>query len=188
MGRWSAAAAISLVAALAGSARGAEGERGLPRNGFWLEARLAAATVIAGGGNTALPVYQPGLTVGGRLAGRLNLGLGFAFFRLASNNTTATTFIFQPTAEVDLVKAADDRVMLYLKGGLPVGAVVQSAGRTLLVVGYDVGLGVRYAPHPMFAVGVEGGVLGVFSDPGANTGLGVQSIYGALTGSFFYGK
>jgi hypothetical protein len=166
----------------------ARASEGMPRNGFWLEARFAAGTVLVGT-NNALPLYQPSLTVGGRLAGRVNLGLGFSFFRLASGNNATSTFVRLPTVQVDIVKAHDDRVAMYGKAGLPLGAQIITNNRDLLVVGYDLALGVRYAPHPMFAFGVEGGVLGVFSDPGPNSvGAGVQSIYGAFTGSFFYGR
>jgi hypothetical protein len=177
---------VMLVAcALCGTAAASEGP---PRNGFWFEGRLALGTAIVGVGGVS-PMYQPSLTVGGRLAGRVNLGLGVSLFRLASNNSASTTFTFQPTVVVDLVKAADDRVAFFLRGGLPLGAVVPSAGRDLLVVGYDVSLGVRYSPHPMFAVGVEGGLFGYFTDPGVNSiGTGIQSVFGALTGHFFYGK
>jgi hypothetical protein len=179
---------IAGIVAFALVGHSAAASEGTPRNAFWFEGRLALGTVLVGAGGV-VPMYQPSLTVGGRLAGRVNLGLGVALFRLASNNTATTTFTFQPTATVDLVKAADERVAFYVRGGLPLGAVVPSTGRTLVVVGYDVALGVRYAPHPMFALGVEGGLFGSFSDPGVNSiGNGIQSVYGALTGNFFYGK
>jgi hypothetical protein len=170
-----------------GVAGAAGAEEGPPHYGFWMEARAAAGTVIAG--TATVPIVQPSLVVGGRVAGRANLGIGFSFLRLASGMVTTNTFAFQPTVAVDLVKSSDERVAFFLRAGLPMGAAITSNTRNLFVIGYDAALGVRYSPHPMFAVGLEGGLLGTFVDPGSNSvGFGLQSVYGALSGHFFYGR
>ena len=58
------------------------------------------------------------------------------------------------------------------------------------VAGYDVALGVRWAPHPMFALGLEGGLFGLFADVTPNgqptQRVGITAVYGALAGTFFY--
>jgi hypothetical protein len=74
-----------------------------------------------------------------------------------------------------------------LKGALPMGAMVTNP-RNLFVLAYDVALGARYCPHPNFAAGLEGGVTGVFVDPAGSAGFGVTSVYGALVGTFYWGK
>jgi hypothetical protein len=180
-------ATFALCAGSAVVARSAIAEEGPPHFGFWLEARAATGTVVAG--LATVPVVQPSLVVGGRIAGRANLGLGFSFMRLSSGMVTTSTFAFQPTVVVDLVKSADERVAFTLRGALPLGASVASNTRNLFAIGYDAALGVRYSPHPMFAIGLEGGILGTFIDPGSTSvGFGVQTVYGAISGTFFYGR
>ena len=60
--------------------------------------------------------------------------------------------------------------------------------RNFFVLGYDVALGARYCPHPNFAAALEGGVTGIFVDPHGNGGFGVTTVYGALVGTFYWGK
>jgi hypothetical protein len=164
---------------------------GMVHNGFWMEAKAAASAPVAITGTngvfTTAPVLQPTLTLGGRLAGRAQLGLGFSFYRLATPGGATNTLSFVPRVEVDLVKAADERVAFFLGADIAFGAAI-TTGTNLLVVGYDASLGVRYAPHPMFAASIEGGVQGYFIDPNGNRGVGITSVFGALAGHFYYGK
>ncbi len=161
----------------------------MPRNGLAVDARLGASLTLGG---TSAVVAVPSLTIGGRLANRIQLGLGVGFYRVSSpgggpNGTNQTTFTFAPTIEVDLLKAHDNKAAWYAKGGLPMGAEVTTP-RNFFVLGYDIALGARYCPHPNFAAGVEGGVTGIFVDPHGNSGFGITSVYGALVGTFYWGR
>lgn len=161
----------------------------MPRNAFAVDARLGAGLVV--GGTTAV-VAVPSLTVGARLIDRIQLGLGVGLYRVSSPGgaaagTSQTTFTFAPTIEVDLLKAHDNKAAWYIKGALPMGAMVTNP-RNLFVIAYDVALGARYCPHPNFAAGLEGGVTGVFVDPAGSAGFGVTSVYGAIVGTFYWGK
>jgi len=161
----------------------------MPRNGLAVDARLGAGLIVGG---TSAVVAQPSLTIGGRLIDRLQLGLGVGLYRISSpgggpNGTSQTTFTFAPTLEVDILKAHDNRAAWYAKGALPMGAEVTQP-RNFFVLGYDVALGARYCPHPNFAVALEGGVTGIFVDPRGNGGFGVTTVYGALVGTFYWGK
>jgi hypothetical protein len=175
--------AVAFVIAAAPSVARAQ----MPRNGLAVDARLGGGLVV--GGSTALFVV-PSLTIGARLADRLQLGLGFGLFRFssASGGTTInqTTFTLQPTLEVDLLKAHDNHAAWYAKVGLPVGAQLTQM-RNFFVVGYDVALGARFCPHPNWAVALEGGVTGVFVDPDGTNGYGITTVYGALVGTFYWG-
>ena len=161
----------------------------MPANGLAVEARLGAGLILGGVGSV---VAVPSLTVGGRVIDRLQLGLGFGIFRISSpgggmGGTNETTVTFVPTFEVDLLKARDNKAAWYFKGGLPVGTEV-TTNRNFFVIGYDAALGARYCPHPNFAVALEGGVTGIFVDPNGPNGSGVTTIYGALVGTFYWGR
>ncbi|MDB4968720.1 MAG: hypothetical protein JWN44_4409 [Myxococcales bacterium] len=161
----------------------------MPANGLAVEARLGGGVVLGGVGTV---VAVPSLTVGGRLIDRLQLGVGFGIFRISSpgggmGGTNQTTFTFAPTLSVDILKAKDNRAALYGKFALPMGAEITTT-RNFFVLGYDVAIGARYCPHPNFAIGVEGGLTGVFVDPNGPNGSGITTVYGALVGTFYWGK
>jgi hypothetical protein len=162
-----------------------------------VDARLGVGVGIAG---TSDVIVVPSLDIGVRLIDRLQIGLGIGLFRTANppnanpNNTTSTTsFTLIPMAAVDILKAKDNRAAFYGKVGLPLGARVVSSPNNdlnLFVIGYDVALGARFCPHPNFAVGLEGGISGVFVDPAGNRpqSSGTTTFYGALVGTFYWGK
>ncbi|MCU1277993.1 MAG: hypothetical protein JWM53_1539 [bacterium] len=161
----------------------------MPRTALAVDARLGAGMVV--GGSSAV-VAVPSLTIGARLVDRVQLGLGVGLYRISSpgggpNGTNQTTFTFAPTIEVDLLKAKDNKAAWYAKGALPMGAEVTQP-RNFFVLGYDLALGARYCPHPNFAAALEGGVIGIFVDPNGNGGFGVTTVYGALVGTFYWGK
>jgi hypothetical protein len=169
---------------------------GMPSYAFVAELRFGGGGLIAGSnGNAGL---QPSLFVGARLFGRLHLGLAFGLLRVSfggenetnpsSDTFTTTIFEVEPTVSVDLVQARDRRVAFYLKTGVPLGALLQTDVARQPVVGYDIALGVRYLPHPMFGIGVEAGVTGLYVHPTHDDGSSVTMIYGALVGTFFAGK
>lgn len=161
----------------------------MPANGLAVDARLGAGMIVGG---TSAVVAVPSLTVGGRLVDRIQIGVGFGLYRVSSpgggpNGTNQTTFTFAPTIEVDLLKSHDNKAAWYFKGALPMGAEITTP-RNFFVLGYDAALGARYCPHPNFAAGLEGGVTGIFVDPAGSGGFGVTSVYGALVGTFYWGK
>jgi hypothetical protein len=172
----------------------------MPSLAFMTEARIGGgAGVIGGGGGGA----SASLTFGARLADRLQVGVGFGLFRYSTpgvnigpnniNNDT-TTFTLNPTVAVDILKAKDNKVAWYGKIALPLGARVTpnannpNTNNTVFVIGYDLGLGARYCPHPNFAFGAEAGLTGLFIDPSGNTGSGTTAVYGAVVGTFYWGK
>lgn len=161
----------------------------MPANAFAVDARLGGGVVVGGLGNV---VALPSLTIGGRVIDRLQIGLGFGLFRYSTpgggGGTNYTTVDFVPTIAIDLLKARDNKVAWYFKGGLPLGTELLSGpNRSFFVIGYDAALGARYCPHPNFAFGLEGGVTGIFVDPAGNNGSGLTTIYGALVGTFYWG-
>ena len=67
-----------------------------------VDARLGAGIVVGG---TSAVVAVPSLTLGARLADRVQVGLGVGLYRVSSpgggpNGTNQTTFTFAPTVEV----------------------------------------------------------------------------------------
>jgi hypothetical protein len=194
---------LALVALLAAARPAAADNEGFPHNAFLFEARLGLGvpTTLPNAGalgatTTAGVVATPALLVGARLLDRLHLGLGFGFFRLqfesAGQTSAANLVTFAPTVAVDLAKSKENRVAFYFKGALPMGPAVtcQPAAPcdNNFSIGFDFGLGARYALHPMFALGLETGVAGSFLGPQRNNTVGVVNVYGALVGSFFLGK
>jgi hypothetical protein len=167
----------------------------MPATAFAVDARFGAGFGVAG---TSGVIVVPSLTVGARLIDRLQVGVGIGLFRTATPNggvggasSADTSFTFIPTLAVDILKAKDNHVAWYGKVGLPLGGEVRSVGNNssnLFVIGYDVALGARYCPHPNFAVGIEGGLTGLFIDPNGPNGEGVTTFYGALVGTFYWGK
>jgi hypothetical protein len=168
----------------------------MPQNGFVFEARVAATLNITAI-NSPVSAAVPSIFAGGRIGGRVQLGLGFSIFRISTpvTDTTSndlTSFDFAPTIAIDFVKSNDQHVAFYGKAGIPMGASLNHPAAAALdsrfLIGYDAALGVRYSPHHMFAIGAEGGVFGVFVSPGQVGGVGVTSAYGAIVGTFYYGK
>jgi hypothetical protein len=159
-----------------------------------VDARLGLGVGLAG---TSGVIIVPSLDFGVRLINRLQVTLGFGLFRTAqpipnSNNSNSdTSFTVIPAIAVDILRSRDNHVAWYGKAGLPLGVRVLSTPTNdlnLFVVGYDVALGARYCPHPNFAFGLEGGITGLFVDPTGDNGSGTTTFYGALVGTFYWGK
>jgi hypothetical protein len=170
-----------------------------PGPAFVMEARVGGGLGIAGNGGNGGGGASAELAFGVRLIDRLQIGLGFTVFHSSgpfNANVGATTiFTLNPQLTVDILKSKDNKVAWYGKVGLPIGAqtnTVQVNGvgnnNTVFVVGFDLGFGVRYCPHPNVAFGVEGGLNGFYTDPGGNGSTGTTGIYGALVGTFYWGK
>jgi hypothetical protein len=193
---------LSLAVLLAASPALAEKtENSPPDNGFLFEARLGVGVSSFFGAITGVGGVDavPSLLVGARLVGRLHVGLGFSFFR--SQNTggvlggaqSLNSVTFAPTVGVDVVKSHDERVMFYIKAGLPLGPVITCPGGggacdDNFSIGFDFGLGARYALHHNFSLGLEAGVAASFVGPQRNNTSGIVDVYGALVGSFMTGR
>jgi hypothetical protein len=189
-----------LTLLIAAPALAEKGEHSMPDNAFLFEARLSLGTPFSVGTLSAPSTFAavPSLLVGARLGGRLHLGLGFSFFRLSNGgaggggSSDYNVVVFAPTAALDLVKSHDERVALYGKLGLPLGPVITcSTGAPCdnsFGIGFDFALGARYALHHMFALGLEAGVSGSFIGPQRNNTAGLVTVYGALVGTFYYGR
>jgi hypothetical protein len=170
-----------------------------------VDARLGFGAAVTG---TSGIIAVPSLDVGVRLINRLQVGLGFGIFRAAQTMVTGanitvenanTSFTFIPMATFDILKSRDNHVAFYGKAGLPLGAAIVSTETTTnntsttvstnhFVIGYDFALGARYCPHPNFAVGLEGGLSGIFLSPTGNASESNHTFYGALVGTFYWGK
>jgi hypothetical protein len=193
---------VSLAVLLASAPAFAEQtENSPPNTAFLFEARLGAGVssffgALSGGAVEAVPSFL----VGVRLIGRLHLGLGFSYFRtqsaaggiIGAGAGTATNVVtFAPTAAFDLIRSRDERVMFYIKFGLPLGPVITCPNGAPcdnnFSIGFDLGLGVRYALHRMFSLGLEAGAGAAFVGPQRNNTSGLVDFYGALVGSFMAG-
>lgn len=131
--------------------------------------------------------------------GRLVVGLGLEMSYSDDNmpnldpeptESSAALVLFQPTVEYYL--AIKSSLAIYLSVGLHVGFVNAHADPgedvTDPMIGFHTGLGMRFFFHPRFAVGLEGGLRGVWlmiendedMDEDDNH-TGVMSLYGAAT-------
>ena len=182
-------APMVMLASLSTAAR-ADPE-GVPANAFVFEARFAGAFSLASGAATS--AFVPGLMLGGRLANRVNIGADIFLTNLTISGsggpgTNVTAFTLGPIAEIDLIRAAHDKVQFYGKVALGFGDATGSGGSNTFLLRFDLGAGVRYAPVSFFALGFESGFLGVFIGPDKPGTFGVVSLYGGLVGTFMYGK
>jgi hypothetical protein len=163
---------------------------------FMMEARVGGGLSVQGNGGGGASAE---LAFGVRLIDRLQVGLGFTVFHTSTAingaaATTQTTFTLNPQITVDILKARDNKVAWYGKVGLPIGAAAQTANvvngatNTVFAIGFDLGLGLRYCPHPNVAFGLEGGINGFYTDVTTNGGTGTVGVYGAAVGTFYWGK
>jgi hypothetical protein len=167
---------------------------GMPRTAFQFDTRLGfqGGMVISQQGSTFGFNVTPQMTFGARLAGRVQVGVGLGLSHLGSGQSSTTFVLFSPLVAVDVLKARDDRVALYLKAGPHFGGIVQRTGPSTtngtFALGFDLGLGARYAFHPMFALGMEAGAQTLFVDPTDPGETRFAGFYAALVGTFFAGK
>lgn len=152
-------------------------------------------TVVGGG----IASWLNGSFFFGYKFGKLTLGLGLEMSYSDDSlpnadpepiETSASMVLFQPTLEYYL--ATKGAMVFYTTVGLHLGFmnlhVDPGKDATDPMVGFHLGLGLRYFFAPRFAVGIEGGLRGVWlmvenddsTDVDDNT-TGVLSIYGAAT-------
>jgi hypothetical protein len=167
---------------------------GMPRNAFVFESRLTGAFNLASGPAGTATVI-PGFMLGARLVDRLHLGLEFFLTNFTSasvgngSGSASTAFTLGPTIAIDILKAAANRVAFYGKIGFGFGAAVVTSqfSPNTFILRFDIGLGVRYAPVPYFAIGMESGFLNVFFSPDKPGTFSISSLYGGIVGTFLYG-
>ncbi|MDY0000932.1 MAG: hypothetical protein RBU30_06530 [Polyangia bacterium] len=152
-------------------------------------------TILGGG----IASWLNGSFLLGYKMGRLTLGLGLEMtysdesYPNADPDPTETSvalMLFQPTIEYYL--AMRGALALYATAGLHLGFLNarQDPGKDVIdpMIGFHLGLGLRYFFAPRFAVGIEGGLRGVWlmaeNDEDTNEddeNTGVLSLYGAAT-------
>jgi hypothetical protein len=190
--------ALVLVSSLVVSVARADESEGMPAKAFVFEARLQGAFNLLGEGFFGSATLIPTITLGARIADRLHLGVDFFVtnFTASSGNGSSsnslTAFAIGPIVELDIVKAARNRVAFYGKVALLPGAAVDSrsgaSNSNTFFLGLDLGLGVRYAPVRFFAVGTEAGALTLFIDPGSSGSASISAFYAGFVGTFLYGR
>lgn len=153
-----------------------------------------------GTATASLSTLQGGI-FGGYKIKRIIFGLGFDLARVANganNNSTATTSVlFSPGLSVAIVRSADRRVELFAQLDMGFGTTVTDPAipnTSFFHFAYDVGPGLRYWPHPQFAVGALAGLGGQFefdstsvpNGPAVKTSTGLTSVFAQLqlTGVF----
>jgi hypothetical protein len=197
------------VALLVPAVAAAEERVGTPASGGFVDFRLGfglpiAASFVPLAGTGGAPVQSqevsviPHLAGGFRVIDRIQIGLGFSYFR--SSLTTGTTlsstvaynlFYFTPFVVIDFARTHDRRAAFYGKFGLPLGADIITQSRAPdsngFIVGYDFTLGARYAFHPAFALGLETGLLGTFINPERDdANVAFTTFYSSLVGTFYF--
>jgi hypothetical protein len=152
---------------------------GQKRQGFTLESHIGTEVVtLTGVGNVGL--FQGGIFAGYKVD-RFIFGLGFDLGRVA--NTTSmtntpdtgmatTAFFFAPGIRVAILRSHDQRVELFGQFDLGLGTVTTETNpspmgpqpdTTRFRLYYNLGPGVRFWPHPQFAIGTVVGVHGDFA-------------------------
>jgi hypothetical protein len=148
---------------------------------------------------TALGSWLNGSFLIGYKTGKLTIGLGLEMSYAADDlpnadpdpiESSTALVLFQPTLEYYLANKGP--LAVYLGTGLHVGFVHghvdPGKDETDTMVGFHAGVGMRYFMHPRFALGLEGGLRGVwvlfdYGDDNAedDNRVGLLSIYGAAT-------
>ncbi len=161
-------------------------------NGLVLQVKFGANLFAGMNGSIAsLGSLAGGLLVGYKM-GRLTFGLGLEFAygggKDGASDTKASEslMLFEPTLEYYL--AVSNPLVLYLSVGIHAGFYRlhfdPGEDSTDTVLGFHGGLGMRYFMHPRFAIGVEGGLRGVWliidNDPDDNDVMSALAIYAAV--------
>jgi Outer membrane protein beta-barrel domain len=161
-------------------------------NGLVLQVKFGTNLFTALNGSVAsVGDLSGGLLVGYKM-GRLTLGLGLELAHVGGKEGTTdakmsdSLMLFEPTLEYYL--AISNPLVLYLSVGFHVGFLKHhydpGDDTTDVALGFHGGLGMRYFMHPRFAIGVEGGVRGVWlfvdRDPDDSDVMNALAIYAAV--------
>jgi hypothetical protein len=176
----------------------AAADEGQKDRGFAFDVHLGTRLVDLAG------VANIGSVSGGFFAGykigRVIFGVGLNLSRFADSrsvtNTTVgeadTSFLFVPGVQVAIVRSADKRVELYGEFDLGLGTSIHTEDpaptnepdRTVFLLNYRLGPGVRFWLHPQFAINMLVGVAGDFSfetvsmgNSSVRSSAGVTSIF-----------
>jgi len=187
----SAPAAVA-PAASSGPAATTPATGGPKANGLVLQVKFGANLFAGMGGSiSSLGTLAGGLLVGYKL-GRLTFGLGLELAYgggkdgASDAKASESLMLFEPTLEYYL--AISNPLALYLSVGIHAGFYKHhwdpGDDSTDTAIGFHGGVGMRYFMHPRFAIGVEGGLRGVwlFIDNGAadDDVLNALAIYAAV--------
>ncbi len=161
-------------------------------NGLVLQVKFGTNLFTALNGSVAsLGAISGGLLVGYKM-GRMTLGLGLELAHVGGKEGTSdakmsdSLMLFEPTLEYYL--AVSNPLVLYLSVGIHAGFYKHhfdpGEDSTDIALGFHGGLGMRYFMHPRFAIGVEGGLRGVWlivdNDPDDNDVMNALAIYAAV--------
>ncbi|MDY0004643.1 MAG: outer membrane beta-barrel protein [Polyangia bacterium] len=185
-----------------GAAQG-PAQGGIKARGLFMEVGLGGQ-LTAYNGLTGQGQQVGGSFLVGYKLNRLILGLGLEYYHMATYQSQTgggitlkeheiiNAMIFQPTVQFHLLESSP--LALYLSGGIHVGFAVydetdtdsdEDTGTTIL--GFHLGLGMRYFFHPRFCASVEAGFRGLWVlinyDP---DGPGEQDTTSAV--GAFYGR
>jgi hypothetical protein len=201
---WVCAAMVGFGAGNARADKQLEGEQ--IHHGFALEVRLASRLFSFSSGTSALSIgaLQGGIFAGYKIS-RVIFGLGFDISRVATGasggggaDTSAadTAFHFTPGVQVAIVRSALKRVEMFGEFDIGFGTTIHEQKPSVpmpdtstFLLNYQVGPGVRYWPHPQFAVSGLAGVEGDFSwvsttptggGPTTKNSSGLTSIFAQL--------
>jgi hypothetical protein len=159
----------------------------------------------SGGINSTYLAPVPQLVLGLHI-GRIGVGAGLGFSRVGSTGisvissggatsaapveTTSsdsnTELLVAPTFTVDAFQSQDHKVALYLLGAPLFGVVLNSNQSSLSDLGFQFAVGVEYAVHENFHVGLEVGPVGHFYSGGSGTDHSTMTLYTAIVGTFAY--
>lgn len=172
---------------------------GAKARGLYFEVGLGGQMTLYGG--YGVPAQQLGgsFLIGYKL-NRLIFGLGLEYSHMAEYENAAgdkehfvlNAMLFQPTIQFHIVES--NPLALFLTTGIHLGfAIFDETGTsidddtTITLLGFHLGVGIRYFLHPRFAIGIEGGfrglwVLSKYDPPGGEykTTNAVGGLYGRI--------
>ena len=195
----------------AGSARAEKQlDGGQVHQGFALEVNMGTRlfTLTGVGTTVSLGALQGGIFAGYKIS-RVIVGMGFDLQRVASgtsggggNDTSQadTSILFAPGIRVAILRSAENRVEMFGQFDLGLGTTVHEESpsgnqpdRSVFLLNYHLGPGIRFWAHPQFAIGALTGIEGDFTFISEKVGTvttrtssGVTSFFAALqlTGVF----
>ena len=171
--------ALILVASLGATSSLAQTPGGAPAGGikpkgFFMEVGVGGQMSVYNGLTNTNQQIGGSFLVGYKL-NRLILGLGLEFMHQGTYQEDSgynahdviNAMLFQPTVQFHLLESSP--LALYLSAGVHVGFAVwndtdttQDDDTSTTLVGFHLGMGIRYFLHPRFCLGVEAGFRGLW--------------------------
>jgi hypothetical protein len=175
---------VALLLAVGAARAEKQLDGGQVHQGFALELSLSSEVVeVAGIGSTAsFSGLQGGLFAGYKIS-RVIVGMGIDLARQsgAAGGGTFTSILFSPGVRVAFVRSAENRVEMFGLFDLGFGTtLVEGNDAHPFNLRYRTGPGVRYWPHPQFAVSAAAGVEGTFFGLQEQGSTAITSIFATL--------